>query len=349
TPSPHRFITKTPSHSQLTKPTSLRTQQTISQSPRQFAPTPKFAPRRFAEDPEPPDASTSPLPSRLARSTFQALGRGEEIDEFSSSPTAKLSIQEGNGVSHSIKPSVEDIGERQDQDNDGLTTEASRLRKRRRESTYSSKYETIHISSSPSPSSPLSATSAHSLEDSKEDEADLPPHPTLLPPNHQTPHSRFCFSKQQTPQDPASQVPTRPSFLIPAPPIAPPEITPLPEAFSPHRRGGVKYIPGGLASTVREWILELPTKSAASNDGTIEGGIRTDVRDVKVGQGLTMVRGTEVGSKEEKWLLLGRGKGEGEVRRGGKVGIKKPVWDVNIESGDGEGERWKVGIDWSIL
>ena len=254
-----------------------------------------------------------------------------------------------NARVHGIRPSVDDIREGGYLDGDGSITVASNPRKRRRESACTSKSETIHISSSPSPTLPLSDTSAHSQDGDNEHDEDISAFPNLLPPGKQKPQSHFRFYPQQSHQDPTPQPTTRPSFLLPAPPIDPPENTPLPEAFSPNRRGMAKYIPGGLASTMREWILEVSTKGEGGTDSTFRGAVGMDVGDLRTGQGIVMALGTgpELHGEEARLLLLGQGRGGGELRRGGRVEIKRPVWDVQV--GDGKGEKWMVGVDWRVL
>lgn len=42
--------------------------------------------------------------------------------------------------------------------------------------------------------------------------------------------------------------------------------------------------------------------------------------------------------------LAGRGRGEGVVEVGCVVGVKEPIWEVEIE-----GQRWRVGVEWKVL
>ena len=49
----------------------------------------------------------------------------------------------------------------------------------------------------------------------------------------------------------------------------------------------------------------------------------------------------------KKWVLIGKGNGE-NPRFGDMVGIRKPVWDVDIGE-DGDTEGWSVAVEWKIL
>lgn len=100
---------------------------------------------------------------------------------------------------------------------------------------------------------------------------------------------------------------------------------------------------------MRECILEASTKGEGSTDSTTKGFVGVDVGDVRTGQGIALVQGagSELRGEEARWLLLGQGKARGILRRGAKVGVKRPMWDVRF--GDREGEKWIVGIDWSVL
>ncbi|KAM3075072.1 hypothetical protein ACMFMG_007471 [Clarireedia jacksonii] len=197
-----------------------------------------------------------------------------------------------------------------------------------------------------------------------------------LPAN--TSKSKFLLS---TPL-PASTSTPQPSNSIPRPFHKPPRFRPpdpdeqshltpdpLPEQFSPHRKGQ-KYIPGGLAAEVRDWLMNLDS-ALPSHVG--RGKIKEDMWVVKLvvdevtgGEraGMNLVRGRQVGREREredstkvvendlgsvKVILAGevagvglqRGKG---VEVGKVVGIKGPVWEVVVE-----GEKWGVGVDWKVL
>jgi hypothetical protein len=56
----------------------------------------------------------------------------------------------------------------------------------------------------------------------------------------------------------------RPAFLRTS--IAPPEQEPLPDAFSPHRRGE-KFVPGGMAASLQQWVIEAGQAAMQSRRG----------------------------------------------------------------------------------
>lgn len=132
---------------------------------------------------------------------------------------------------------------------------------------------------------------------------------------------------------------------------------------SPHRRGQ-KYLPGGLASTVREWVFETSQDAARgslarSRKAEEKWDLMLKAADVKsidnVGEGMTLLKGvasSDVGLSESKWILIGKPKirsSEDMDRSGMSIGInvaiKKPTWDL-IFPGD---EKWHVGVEWAAI
>ena len=120
-----------------------------------------------------------------------------------------------------------------------------------------------------------------------------------------------------------------------------------------------------MAAEVRGWLLDLETRSGGgAGDGGKEGmkgemgdgrvAVRVRIEDVRGGKGGC---GTVLGSREGgggggevKMLLSERGPGEGlkraeDVERGRIVGVRRPVWEVELDGG----ERWGVGAGWSVV
>ncbi|KAI1463883.1 uncharacterized protein F4812DRAFT_444828 [Daldinia caldariorum] len=153
---------------------------------------------------------------------------------------------------------------------------------------------------------------------------------------------------------------------------------PLPDAFSPHRRRGAKYIPGGLADSVRDWFVDVWAGATtvgvgARRDGEGEGGwiARILVDGVQGSAGMTLVTGRRVTGEEDGGLntaeekdgwesdgtgrnarivLAGSQKVVGlekglEVRPGSVVGVGGPSWEVVVP---GQG-RWGVVCEWAVL
>jgi hypothetical protein len=189
--------------------------------------------------------------------------------------------------------------------------------------------------------------------------------PATLPIHRPAPHApRFVFS---TPAKAPSSTPmlNNPlgTFLKP-PRFKPPDAErcvaaePLPEQFSPHRRGQ-KFLPGGLAAEVRGWLVDLESRNARPQSAAGEWALRMLVRDVAGGggAGCTLVKGCLVGGNseveraDEVRMVLGGGEGMGEGLRKGEqarvgrvLSVKGPVWETDID-----GVRWGVGAAWKVL
>lgn len=92
---------------------------------------------------------------------------------------------------------------------------------------------------------------------------------------------------------------------------------------------------------MRGWVLGV---AASVKTEDKEPQRRFRVGDVR-GQGIMLVRG-EGG---ERWILVdqGRGSGGGDVSKGEVLGVRGPVWDVEL--GGEPGERWMVGVEWGVV
>jgi hypothetical protein len=219
------------------------------------------------------------------------------------------------------------------------------------------------------------------------------PDPVLSPPHeprtYQRPSSRFRLRATPPPATVSSHpaAVAAPTAFLKPPRFRPPDedshdqaTEPLPEVFSPHRRGQ-KFIPGGLAAEVVGWLVNIESCVPGTGAGLgMERGteerwaVRLVVDEVRggseagiAGAGMTIVRGRQMrrgsGSTDQrvetaemidhlgivKVILAGEGVGVG-IQKAGKVevgrivGIKGPVWEVVIEQ-----ERWGVGVDWRVL
>jgi hypothetical protein len=172
----------------------------------------------------------------------------------------------------------------------------------------------------------------------------LSPHPTQTAPNS-TPGPAFLKPPRFRQLDEQER-------LMPA--------EPLPEAFSPHRRGQ-KFLAGGLAAEVRSWLLEREDCRAAGRRNDEEWVVRLKIEEVTGGgaAGMTLVMGTLVGSGSSRTvekkgnvrMILGGGEGmaeglkKGELAAVGRViGVKAPIWEVVVL-----GEKWGVGAAWKVL
>lgn len=178
-----------------------------------------------------------------------------------------------------------------------------------------------------------------------------PERPTFRPP--QTPASHFAKSMprvhSQT-QDAIStqataSTPERPAFLRPSlPPQEPSE--PLPDAFSPHRRGQ-KFVPGGMAATMQQWVIDTGQAAVQSRKGQayLKGEdyvLRVKAEDI-AGHGPYVVQGKDVSGDVVDLVLAGTGQGT-EVKPGVVIGIRAPSWDLELD-----GKTYAVGVDWRTL
>ncbi|MCJ1471406.1 hypothetical protein MMC13_000045 [Lambiella insularis] len=303
TPSPHRFALPRP-HPK--PPSSLHNAQSAQHPPPQFAATPRFSlrpPSHHADSPVLPP--TSPLAAR-AKPPWKPQRR-EEIEDTASSPRSD---------DPTPIPSIDPVP-----DHELLPHHSLRPRKRPRSPSTAAAREAIYISDD--------AASEDSSVDSSASPASEDTHSPPPPPLPPTTTPRFHFPT--SPSTPTAPLPPR--FVLPTPlPTDPP--VPLPEVFSPHRRGA-KYLPSGLAATCREWVLAASQRGAQTGRGE-EWVARVKVEEVQVGERMVLVRGGE----GERWMLMGGGR----VGRGETVGVKRPVWEVEVEGG-----VWGVGVEWRVL
>lgn len=142
----------------------------------------------------------------------------------------------------------------------------------------------------------------------------------------------------------------RPAFVRPtAQPSEPTE--PLPDAFSPHRRGR-KFIAGGMAATLQQWVLETGQAAVQSRKGQeyLRGEdyvMRVRAEEVS-GAGPFVVRARNANGDCVTLLLAAAANTAGsqskDIRPGCIIGIRAPVWDLDLDS-----TTYTVGVDWKIL
>ncbi|CAD0093150.1 unnamed protein product [Aureobasidium vineae] len=150
-----------------------------------------------------------------------------------------------------------------------------------------------------------------------------------------------------TQADRSTPASSRPAFLVAS--LPPPEtVAPLPDAFSPRRRGQ-KFLPGGLASELQSWVIEA---AQTASQGRPRNLLQVDdlvhiidINEVK-GDGPVFAHGTMPG-KEIANVLLVDGQANRKADRvhvGDRVSIRLPTWEVQVS-----GEAWTVGVDWRTL
>ncbi|CZR60511.1 uncharacterized protein PAC_10407 [Phialocephala subalpina] len=360
TPSPHRFVIKkeAPARKSTLSSQQPQTQQTPRPSTQQFNTTPRF---NISSAPHPtPSQSLPQAPPSASRFRAPAPKQQDAIDEDDDFP---------DEVHDSIETDEHGIDYDHEFSDDGDDYKIEeRAPKRRRISTspIQSQDEDRHLD-----------LQRNQNEDEHQDPSSSLP---ILPsPPAKRPHTTVPKFLPTTPAPPSTPMPSTfgtgmTTFLKP-PRFRPPDPAeqgqsqndPLPEQFSPNRRGQ-KYVPGGLAAEVAGWLFNLESSvptTKSRGDMKSEWLVRIVVDEVSGSSrtGFTMARGRQIHAldgdesgdgrvdavEEVKVLLAGEGqmtglqKG-GKVEVGKRVGIKGQVWEVVIE-----GERWGVGVDWKVL
>ncbi|KAL9598864.1 MAG: hypothetical protein Q9219_004203 [cf. Caloplaca sp. 3 TL-2023] len=330
TPNPHRFSTsKQPPNQPSSQSRQLPTPQ--SSSSRQFASTPRFS---FGSARQAPYSnSTSQQPSQFSPSVprrpphFQSRNLAAESDD----------IEEGrdqSGAEENLQDTLQPTNTAELIDSTTPPLPSTPTHKRRR-----IHHDVVSISSTSSPPSspPQTAkpypSSPQPLPSSQ---------PSSPPPTHT---ARFILSPKASSHT-TTTVPPRPSFTLPPRSPSPPPSLLTHPLFSPHRKGGPRYISGGMAATVRDWVVDVAASAPRrGNEWNIVMRLG-DCRAPEEGGKMILVQ-AEIGEGggDERWLLVGQGDGRGrEVGRGAIVGVRTPVWDVEVR-----GERWRVGVDWGIV
>ncbi|KAL2178090.1 uncharacterized protein P884DRAFT_198838 [Thermothelomyces heterothallicus CBS 202.75] len=172
---------------------------------------------------------------------------------------------------------------------------------------------------------------------------------------------------------------TAPRFKLTEPPDrlpSDPEVYLAADLFSPQRRG-TKYLPGGLAAELRDWLVDVKgeldrrgevkatsstLRSTAAAGGGCDGVVKLVVEEVsRGGPGMTLVSGKVLDGECAKGpdgrtrvILagggniegLGGGKGGGNPRKvapGAVVAVDPPAWDVEL------GGQWAVACRWEVV
>jgi hypothetical protein len=384
TPSPHRFIAPNPLSTQKPKPkpqSSLRNGFTV-QTPkpdittnnqndvqsRKLTPAKRFviAPHRrtpsgneLAESKDYEEAQvlvhSQLTPRPKLRRKFERI---ESIEEPQSSPDAPLHDTNSFGIVQSVEHERlfgdNEAQQEEDEDDDEMLFVTEEHNKRRRISPHSSSPSR----GNPEPTTPIAPHNSTT-------------HRFVVPP----PRSPALFSGAKNLANTASLTPAttattpaphRPAFILPPQPTSPTKASrPLPEIFSPSRKTQ-RYVPNGLASTLQGWIIETANTGFAAQERVTIGGVvwgrdREDGVKLKVHVTAASLQDAngEVecfpgqfvfvhGDDETRVLLAGQGGARGaggvKIRVGGVVGIRAPMWDVDVG-----GDKWVFGVDWVVL
>ncbi|KAI7231628.1 hypothetical protein KC330_g6322 [Hortaea werneckii] len=341
TPSPFRFVrnkqrAKSP-EKQPRAPTSLRDQlqashdvqtassQDVSAGGNQFAATPRFS---FAK---PKPASTtkrlpSPPKSNLASALHSTVPPREDVEDVPSGAHDEDDDMLDKEQAQAI-PTTENSGESAARwHNDFIHTP-----KRQRIVSPASEKQDVDVNTlagpdGGQPSSPNNRALQASV-------------PCFVPPESPrlAPHAS-SYARQ------------RPSFLKPASTENEPS-EPLPELFSPHRRGD-KFVPGGMAATMQTWILQTGQAAIHGRKQQIihrgDDFLAKHKVEELLGQGPYTAKAITMDGTPTNVLLARDNNTSGESRAsvvvGHVVGIRAPSWQVEIE-----GKMWVVAVDWKIV
>jgi hypothetical protein len=302
-------------------------------------------------------STQSPLASRFATSNSSL----RESIEDPSQEDAEFDIPSTEPADHEVAPYSNSGDSNYDNDH------RSPKRRRRLSSTSDSPPVVTHQDDEPSSLQTLSSP--------------------LSPARNQPPTGpRFLYPSQI----PRAVVPTsdaeqasnfhRPPRFLPAESAGQGPGDPLPEAFSPRRRGR-KYLADGLAAKVRGWIFDLEAREGVVEREAWKVRFVVDEVSGHVG-GVLLVGGRRVrddGMEDEKedgkedveieereeqansdeptnldrpdirmvlsgeGIISGIGRGN-TVKVGSTVGVRGVMWDVDIQR-----ERWSVGVEWKVL
>ncbi|KAG8168977.1 hypothetical protein KVR01_001726 [Diaporthe batatas] len=330
TPAQPRFLPpKTGQHSQTAGQVPL----SLHNGPRLYASTPRFntsgTPRPVSQQ-QPPPFSTPATPSARPRATqYKPLS-----DVIDTSPISPHDPQDGDEDPTRLDESVETD-----------SPLASRLPPRHFRTTRPAKRRRVSVSPEIDPS-PEDGKQDVLMED--DEQVQVASSPTL--DDRIAVESSFDLegpaanSQPQSPQAPDEQIPRHPTFQN-APRFKTAEIAaevhqrPLPEAFSPQRRGA-KYVAGGLAAEVRDWLVQI--KGSSEYDRPAGSSIDMVVDEAMSAPSLHVIaaRRLDSGSGDEniatKVILAGDGRvtelrGTSTVKPGSKVSMSQPMWDITLD------------------
>lgn len=314
---------------------------------RQFASTPRFntsvTPRPVSQI-QPPPFST-PVPSSARPRATQHEPLSDVIDTSPISPDPP----EGGDEHHT----------RLDESIELDSPSASRSPPRHFQTDRPAKRRRISLSSEID-ASPDADPGEVSLEDEEPAEISSTPIPDgmLAFPSSLDDEGLMADSRPQSPRLENERPPRHPTFRN-APRFKAAEIAaeaqqrPLPEAFSPQRRGA-KYVAGGLAAEVRDWLVQV--KGASEYDRPAGSSIDVVIDEAILAPGVQIVasRHLDTGVEGEnvpgKVILAGDGRvtelrGRCPVKRGGVVSMSQPMWDISL---DGLGQ-FAVACDWEAM
>lgn len=395
TPTPHRFLV--PKRSQP----KTETPKAFQSGGQQFQSTPRFSLHSTPRGPPgggagagPSSSIPTPAPSRsgapsFVRPTPRATDPIHDVID-SSPPFVERDGGEGGGTHRGDPIEVYDV----DTDDEAVPESSPIGREDNEHGHIYKNEETSESEDGLRPRSPkrrrISISSDFGFESTSS-----PPHQPHPDPDKSTDQDLIMHDTTPSspppffPLDPPSSQPLsplnprsptsaqhQPTFLK-APRFKPAEVPggahqsdPLPDAFSPHRRGkGAKYVAGGLAAEVRDWFVDAWAGAEAARRSANGGEwvARIKVEEVRAAVGMALVVGRVVGEEDgagddgvvetedvkvrsTRIVLAGSPRIIGLERRqdvqvGMVVGVGRPTWEISLP---GQG-RWNVVCEWAIL
>lgn len=319
----------------------------LHNGPRQFASTPRFntsaTPRPVSQQ-QPPPFST-PLPSSARPRATQYEPLSDVIDTSPISPDA----DEDGDEHHTRLDESTEIDSPSASRSPSRHFQTNRPAKRRRVSlspeieaspdVYQRDVpmeddEQPEVSSTPVFDDRIAVQSSFDQEGpSADSDPPLPRTADEQPPRHPTFHNAPRFKAAEI----TAEVQQRP----------------LPEAFSPQRRGA-KYVAGGLAAEVRDWLVQV--KGASEYDRPAGSSIDVVVDDTMSAPGMHVIAArqpdtaVEIESIPGKVLLAGDGRmtglrGRSTISRGGVISMSQPMWDITLD----DLGQFAVACDWETI
>ncbi|GAM90992.1 hypothetical protein ANO11243_090390 [Dothideomycetidae sp. 11243] len=125
---------------------------------------------------------------------------------------------------------------------------------------------------------------------------------------------------------------------------------PLPEIFSPHRRGQ-RFVPGGMAAELQSWITEVGNRTLEARRSY--AGVGEPEHDAVLqvegcnGSEVLFVRGRGLhGGGQQAVLVRGAAHAlvDAPLPRRTRVGIREPFWSITLDT-----ERWMIAVVWKVL
>jgi hypothetical protein len=108
--------------------------------------------------------------------------------------------------------------------------------------------------------------------------------------------------------------------------------------FSPQKQRRYTYTFGGMATTVRDWVLETASTSTESTS-------QMYVKQCKHYRDMIIACGTDENGEYSQWLLMGSPQDKlKNLDNNSIVLLMEPTWTIELQ-----GETWKVGIKWTII